>query len=247
MSVLSCAALDLVRNPTSQHEAQNCGIPPSKKGRAGSETEERHQLRDAIKIFLEAYSIDRTVCYPMPLYSDRIEPEMVSARAENCRALEQTLRSSLQLLQAHADHIRAGCDGITVHGNAANPWKAGFAAELGFSWRSLTGKDPSLSPGDYNFLSFLVAAFVSIGGDPNEKWDRPVREILHRRTKPAEGDGFDRYEHDSFPPGTHFIDTQEWEERSSRRQQQALEEQQELVRWLERSKTVAPSGRPRHR
>lgn len=184
------------------------------------------ELANAINVFLKEGGIDWRVCHPTPLYSDRTDPEACSLRAASCRKLEQTLHAAYQLLQAHVNQISADCDRIAVHGNSAhNAWKAGFAADLGFCWRNITGKDPSLSTtSDYNFLSFVAAAFVSIGGDPTAKWDRTIRQILHDRPKQADWDGFDRYEHDRFPPGTQFVDSREWNKQLDRMREQALQD-----------------------
>ena len=184
------------------------------------------ELAKAINAFVKEGGIDWGVCNPTSLYSDRIDPEACSLRARSCEKLEQTLHDACQLLEGHANQIGADCDRIAVHGNAANnAWKTGFAAELGFCWRTLTGTDPSLSKtSPYNFLSFVASAFISIGGDPNAKWERTIRQILHDRSKPAEWDGFDRYECDRFPPGTQFLDVREWNKRVDRMRDQAMQD-----------------------
>jgi hypothetical protein len=184
------------------------------------------ELANAINAFLKGGGIDWKVCHPAPLYSDRTDPEACSLRARSCENLEQTLHAAYRVLEGHANQIGADCDRIAVHGNAVNnAWKAGFATELGFCWRNLTGKDPSLSTTSaYNFLSFVAAAFVSIGGDPKAKWERTIRQILHDRPKPAEWDSFDRYEHDRLPPGTRFVDARERNKQLDRMREQALQD-----------------------
>jgi hypothetical protein len=184
------------------------------------------ELANAIKAFVKEGGIDWKVCHPTPLYSDRTDPEACSLRARSCENLEQALHAAHQLLEGHANQISADCDRIAVHGNAVNnAWKAGFAAELGFCWRNLTGKDPSLSTTSaYSFLSFVASAFISIGGDPKAKWDRTIRQVLHDRPKPAEWDGFDRYEQDRLPPGTQFVDAKEMNKKLDRMREQALQD-----------------------
>ena len=184
------------------------------------------ELANVINAFLKEGGVDWNVCHPTPLYSDRTDPEARSLRARSCENLEQALHAAYQQLEAHANQIGADCDRIAVHGNAVhNAWKAGFAAELGFCWRNITGKDPSLSKTSaYNFISFVTAAFVSIGGDPKAKWDRTIRQVLYDRPKPAAWDGFDRYEQDRFPPGTQFFDAQEMNKRLDRMREQALQD-----------------------
>lgn len=176
--------------------------------------------------------LDRTVVHPIPLYSDRINYDESTKRADKYRALEDALVTARTLLQQHAEQISADRGRIAIHGNASsNVWKAAFAAALGYSWTNLTGRPPSLhsSRGNKDFRSFVTSAFISIGGNRAEKWDRTLRQVIHDRAPPAEWDGFDRYEKDRLPPGSRFITTEEWEKTRQRLQEQAELDRREIA------------------
>jgi hypothetical protein len=184
------------------------------------------ELANRIKAFVKDGGIDWRLCNPTPLYSDRLDPEACALRARSRERLERALYDVSKLLEEHAEQIGADCDRIVVHGNAENNgWKAGFASALGYCWRNLTGTDPNLSKTNpFNFLSFVTCAFISVGGDPKEKWERTVRQVLYDRPKAAEWDGFDRYENNRFPPGTQFLDAEEIRRRSDRAREQAQQD-----------------------
>jgi hypothetical protein len=206
--------------------AQAVEFHRAEKVEKNAKRERAAELANAIKLYLAGDGIDWSISHPIPLYVDRGDPDYCASRAEDCRKLEQVLWTAQELLTSHAAQIKSDGDRISVHRNAArHSWKAGFVAALGFCWRNLTGKDPSLSTkSKFNFLSLIEAAYDSIGGDPKEKWDRTVRQILHKRPKPPEWDGFDRYERDRMAPGTKVLDWKDWAVKVSHMQEQYLQE-----------------------
>jgi hypothetical protein len=177
------------------------------------------ELAESMEAFLSE-GIDKRTLHPMPLYSDRHDPNDCTKRANHCFELERTMANALSLIRQHANQIDADCERIPVHGNTLqNTWKAGFAAQLGYCWTNLTGRLPSLSSSKTNkdFRSFVAAAFTSIGGNATEKWDRVLRQIIHNRPPTAEWDGYDRYEKDHLPPGTAFQTLEQWRASMPRR------------------------------
>jgi hypothetical protein len=170
------------------------------------------ELAESLEALLSV-GVERTL-YPIPLYSDRVDPNDCTKRAEQSFELERALTNTLSLIRAHVNQIDADCERIPVHGNSLqNAWKAGFAAQLGYCWTNLTGRLPSLSSSKTNkdFRSFVAAAFTSIGGSATERWDRVLRQIIHDRPPAAEWDGYDRYEKDHLPPDTSFQTPERWQ------------------------------------
>jgi hypothetical protein len=143
---------------------------------------ETSNLAKSIKSYLEE-GIDPRVLNPIPLYTDRQNPDDARKRAKQFHQLQSALQSAYSGLQDHANQIEADCERIPVHGNIRhNAWKAAFASQLGYCWTSLTGKQPSLSSSksSKDFRTFVAQAFQSIGGNPAENWDRALRHILPR-------------------------------------------------------------------
>ncbi len=150
--------------------------------------------------------LDPTVCYPVQLYLDRLNSQDCAGRSNEFRRLEASLFEVCQLLEKHVRQIEADQERVSVHKNycPTNAWKEAFAASLGYCWSTLTGKRPSIKKAKYgrDFPTFVLRAFQSIGGDPAETWERAMRRVILDRLPPAPGDGFDRYEKDSWPPET---------------------------------------------
>jgi hypothetical protein len=150
--------------------------------------------------------LDPTVCNPAPLYLDRLNPQECAKRSDEFRQLETSLFEVCKLLERHIQQIDADQERVSVHKSyrPANAWKEAFAATLGYCWTTLTGKRPSIKKTKYgrDFPTFVLHAFRSIGGDPAEKWESAMRRVILDRPPAAAGDGFDRYEKDTFPPGT---------------------------------------------
>jgi hypothetical protein len=150
--------------------------------------------------------LDPTVCYPVQLYLDRLNSQDCAERSKEFRRLESSLFEICQLLEKHVKQIEADQKRVSVHRNyrPTNAWKEAFAASLGYCWTTLTGKRPSIKKTKYDrdFPTFVLHAFRSIGGDPAEKWESAMRRVILDRPPPAPGDGFDRYEKDTWPPGT---------------------------------------------
>jgi hypothetical protein len=150
--------------------------------------------------------LDPTVCIPTPLYLDRLNPQECSERSDQFERLEADLFEVCKLLEKHVQQIEADRERVSVHKNyrPANAWKEAFAATLGYCWTTLTGKRPSIKKTKYgrDFPTFVLHAFRSIGGDPAEKWESAMRRVILDRPPAPAGDGFDRYEKDTFPPST---------------------------------------------
>lgn len=146
---------------------------------------------------------------PIPLYSDRPDPIEWNQRSTNFRRLEEILWQGLSLLDQHHRQLKSDRQRIKSYRDLSTAWKEGFAASLGYCWNNLTGERPTLTKikgtgPRRDFSSFVEHAFVSIGGDPGEPWDRAIRTAINDRPEAPPWDGFDRYEKDSFPPGTEF-------------------------------------------
>jgi hypothetical protein len=150
--------------------------------------------------------LDPTVCYPIQLYLDRLNSQDCAERSKKFRRLEASLFEVCQLLEKHVQQIEADQARISVHKSyrPTNAWKEAFAASLGYCWTTLTGKRPSIKKTKYgrDFPTFVLHAFRSIGGDPAEKWESAMRRVILDRPPSAPGDGFDRYERDTWPLGT---------------------------------------------
>jgi hypothetical protein len=201
---------------------------------------ETSNLAKSIKSYLEE-GIDPRVLNPIPLYTDRQNPDDARKRAKQFHQLQSALQSAYSGLQDHANQIEADCERIPVHGNIRhNAWKAAFASQLGYCWTSLTGKQPSLSSSksSKDFRTFVAQAFQSIGGNPAENWDRALRHILHDRPPPPDWDGFDRYEKDRWSPGTRVLTIEEWQKRQQRAQPQRDQDPREIAELMQRE---APS------
>jgi hypothetical protein len=131
------------------------------------------------------------------------EPGRYVEKLQTHRDLDAHLLAAQGAITQCAELITEIFEGNPLHGNSArNGWKAAFAAELGYCWRNLTGRDPTLSESKNgpSFIQFVDAAFRSLGGTTNEKWDRAIRQMLHDRAPRAEWDGFDRDEHRRLSP-----------------------------------------------
>jgi hypothetical protein len=150
--------------------------------------------------------LDPTVCHPKPLYLDRLHSQNCAERSNEFRRLEAILFEACQLLEKHVRQIEADQERVPIHKNyrAANAWKEAFAASLGYCWTTLTGKRPSIKKTKYgrDFATFVSSGFQSIGGDPAERWESAMRRVILDRPSAAPGDGFDRYEKDTWPTGT---------------------------------------------
>jgi hypothetical protein len=143
---------------------------------------------------------------PPSLYSDRASPDVTSRSYKTHRDLDAQLLAAQGAIARCAELIAEVFEGIPLHGNSTvNTWKAAFAAELGYCWRDLTGRDPTVSQSKNgpSFTQFVDAAFRSLGGTSNEKWDRAIRQMLHDRAPRPEWDGFDRNEHRRLSPSVY--------------------------------------------
>jgi hypothetical protein len=173
----------------------------------------------------EAASIGRCAirprCTPIGLIPKRapFAQEAAKTLSRHFTPLIEYLRDTRTRLERIAIELPFMAMLLTTRGRQDLPLSLGSAGEIS------PGKIQAFpQQSAYNFLSFVAAAFVSIGGDPKAKWERTIRQILHDRPKPAEWDSFDRYEHDRLPPGTRFVDARERNKQLDRMREQALQD-----------------------
>jgi len=204
------------------------------------------KLAQSIESFLGG-GLDPHVTFPTPLYSDRADPIDAGRRGREYRELEDLLFKARSALEKHAEQIAQDCERISIHRNARqNSWKAAFAAALGYCWSNLTGKMPTLTSTKQgrDFPTFVSRAFQLIGGSPDEKWERAIRQMLHDRPPRPEWDDFDRYEKDRWPPGTRFITTEEIQARHQAAQLQEEEELREIAKHIRRKTPTKTADEP---
>jgi hypothetical protein len=74
-------------------------------------------------------------------------------------------------------------------GSREQIWRVVFAADLGLTWRALTGNNPARTE---PFIAFVAATYDSLDAGPSVSWENPIRRAL------AMGVDWDRYDK-NFP------------------------------------------------
>lgn len=100
-------------------------------------------------------------------------------------------------------------------------WRQVFAERMGYTWRDLTGKNPSET--STYFLNFVEAAFDSLGGPEEGRglpWKDQIKTARERVEALPEWDQWDRLERGTEPPGVKRLPPGYLEERQKRRREQ---------------------------
>jgi hypothetical protein len=119
-------------------------------------------------------------------------PDVESAQlfADYRQVMEFHHSGALKRIVAHARRYREFYR--YDRGGAAEVWRAVFVADLGFTWRKLTGANPTRGEA---FVEFIAAAYHSIDADPPvvETWDQAIRRALDLRLDwQQRGNSFDQ-------------------------------------------------------